>query len=137
MARLGTLRIDRIGREDVLQVLTPIWTSKPETARRIRRCIKQVLGWAQANGYIEQNVAGEMISAALPAMPSVKQNMRSLSYKDISSALHIIRNSRASLSAKSCLEFVMLTACRSGEARLAHWAEIDMDNSYGPFPASV
>ena len=44
--RLGNLRMDAIGREDVLAVLTPIWTSKPETARRVCRHIKQTLAWA-------------------------------------------------------------------------------------------
>ena len=50
MHRLGNMRVNQIGREDVLAVLTPIWTSKPETARRVRRFIRTTLQWCQAHG---------------------------------------------------------------------------------------
>ena len=92
--RLGDIRVDKIGREDVLGVLTPIWTSKPETARRVRRYIKAVLSWCQANGYLDTNFAGEAIDGALPSMPSVKAHFRSLPYTDIPRAIEIIRNSQ-------------------------------------------
>ena len=134
--RLGNLHVDRIGREEVLGVLTPIWTSKPETARRVRRYIKATLSWCQANGYVETNFAGEAIDGALPSMPSVKAHFRSLPYTDIPRAVEIIRSSRASLAAKACLEFVILTACRSGEARLAQWSEINLEERLWTIPAS-
>src|SRR5665213_1410233 len=44
---IGKKQIDEIAIEDVLKVLTPIWTSKPETASRLRGRIEKVLGWAQ------------------------------------------------------------------------------------------
>ena len=134
--RLGDIRVDKIGREDVLGVLTPIWTSKPEAARRVRRYIKATLSWCQANGYVETNFAGEAIDGALPSMPSVKAHFRSLPYTDIPRAVEIIRSSRASLAAKACLEFVILTTCRSGEARLAQWSEIDLDARLLTIPAA-
>lgn len=77
---LGELPVDQIGREDVLAVLVPIWTSKPETARRVRRHIRATLRWCQAHGHVEQNVAGEAIDGALPSMAAVKQHFRALSY---------------------------------------------------------
>ena len=134
--RLGNLHVDNIGREDVLAVLTPIWTSKPETARRIRRSIKATLSWCQANGYLDTNFAGEAIDGALPSMPSVKAHFRSLPYTDIPRAIEIIRNSKASMATKACLEFVILTACRSGEARFAQWSEIDLEERLWTIPAS-
>ena len=70
MKRLGPLSVNRIGREDVLAVLTPIWTAKPETARRVRRHIRATLKWCQAHGYVEFNAAGEAIDGALPSMPA-------------------------------------------------------------------
>lgn len=133
---LGNLHVDKIGRDEVLGVLTPIWTSKPETARRIRRYIKATLSWCQAHGYIQHNVAGEAIDGALPSMPAIKQNMRSLPYAEVPEAIVIIRNSQASLAAKACLEFVVLTACRSGEARLAQWSEINLEERLWTIPAS-
>ena len=125
--RLGDMPVDTIGREDVLAVLTPIWTSKPETARRVRRNIRATLSWCQASGYVKTNVAGEAIDGALPSMPAVKENYRSLPYQEVPEALAIVRASRASLASRACLEFVILTACRSGEARNAKWSEIDTE----------
>ena len=66
--RLGDMPVNRIGREDVLSVLTPIWTSTPEAARKMRERLKTTLRWAMAHGYVEMNVAGEVINGALPSM---------------------------------------------------------------------
>ena len=125
--RLGGLRVDLIGREDVLAVLTPIWTSKPETARRVRRHIRATLQWCQAHGFVQFNAAGEAIDGALPRMPAVKAHLRALPYAEVAAALDTIQASRASESAKLALKFVIFTAARSGEVRGATWAEIDGD----------
>ena len=127
MPILADLPVDEIGREHVLKVLTPIWTAKPETARKTRRYIRQVFSWAMANGYADKSPAGEVIDGALPSMPAVKANYRALPFQEVGAALETIRESRASASARLCLEFVILTACRSGEARNAVWSEIDLD----------
>ena len=123
--RLGGMRVDRIGREDVLAVLTPIWTAKPEIARKLRQRIRTTLQWCQAHGYVEHNMAGEAISGALPAMPSVKTHFRALPYAEVPDALTALEASEASLPAKLCFRFLVLTAARSGEARGAAWSEID------------
>ena len=125
---LGARRVDEIGREDVLRVLTPIWTSKPELARKVRQRIRATLQWAMAHGYVEHNVAGEAIDGALPAMPAVAAHFRALPYGEVGHALELIEASRTSLSAKACLRFVALTACRSGEARGARWDEVDLES---------
>ena len=122
---LGEMRVDRIGREDVLAVLTPIWTAKPEIARKLRQRIRTTLQWCQAHGYVEHNMAGEAISGALPAMPSVKAHFRALPYAEVPEALSALEASQASLPGKMCFRFLVLTAVRSGEARGAAWSEID------------
>ena len=58
---LGHKRIDDISQADVLAVLTPIWTDKPEQARRVRRRMRSIFKWALAHGYISVNPAGEAI----------------------------------------------------------------------------
>ena len=115
--RLGDIPVDRIGREDILAVLTPIWTAKPETARRVRRHIKATLTWCQAHGWVQFNAAGEVIDGALLRMPAVKAHLRSLPYCELSVALDTVEAPRASLTAKLALRFVILTAARSGEVR--------------------
>ena len=133
---LGDTRVDAISREDVLRVLTPIWTSRPEIARKLRSRIRAVLAWAQAHGHVEHNVAGEAIDGALPAMPAVKAHFRALPYPEVAAALETVQTSRASLSAKAALRFAVLTACRSGEARGATWAEIDLEAREWRIPAT-
>ena len=133
---LGGLSVDRIERADVLAVLTPIWGTRPETARRVRQRIRAVLSWSWAHGYVADNVAGEAIDGALPSMPAVKTHLRALPYRDVAAALDTVEASRASLSAKACLRFVVMTACRSGEARLAKWDEIHREAREWRVPAS-
>ena len=133
---LGNMDVDRIGREDVLRVLTPIWTVKPETARKLRQRIRATLRWAEAHGHVAYNVAGEGIDGALPAMPAVREHYRALPYREVAAALETATASRASLAAKLCLRFLVLTAARSGEARGATWDEIDLDAREWRIPAN-
>ena len=133
---IGDTRVDQIGREHVLRILTPIWTSKPALARKLRQRMRATLAWCQAHGHIEHNLAADAIDGALPAMPSVKAHFRALPYAEVGTALETIETSQASMSAKACLRFVVLTACRSGEARLATWAEIDIDAREWRIPAA-
>ena len=133
---VGDLSVDRIERADVLAVLTPIWGTRPETARRVRQRIRAILRWAWAHGFVKENVAGEAIDGALPAMPAVKTHLRALPYWDVAAALDTVEASRASLSAKACLRFVVLTACRSGEARLAKWDEVHYEAREWRIPGS-
>ena len=132
----GVRRVDQIGREDVLRVLTPLWTRKPEMARKLRQRIRAVLAWAQAHGYIEHNFAGEAINGALPSMPAVKAHFRALPFQDVAAALDTVESSGASLAAKLAFRWVVLTACRSGEARGATWSEIDEDARLWVIPGS-
>ena len=125
--RLGHMTLDSISRMDVLDVLTPIWTSRPETARRVRQRIRTVMQWALAHGYAEHNPAGDVIDGALPTMPKVKAHLRALPYVEVPAALEHIDHCKSSLSVRSCLRFLILTAVRSGTARGALWTEIDTE----------
>ena len=133
---LGDMRLDRIGREDVLRVVTPLWTSRPEQARKLRQSIRTILTWAEAHGYIEHNIAGNAINGALPAQPAIKQHLRALPYHEVANAMETVDASRASWAAKLCLRFTILAAARSGETRGALWSEIDLDAREWRIPAS-
>ena len=102
---LATLPVNEIGREAVLRVLTPIWTAHPDIARKLRGRIRAVLAWAQAHDYIEHNVAGEAIDAALPAMPAVTAHYRALPYAEVGKALESVEASTASLVVKGMSAF--------------------------------
>ena len=132
---LGNMPVDRIGRADVLGVLTPIWGGRPETARRVRQRIRTVMRWAMAHGFIENNPAGEAIDGALPPMPKLKAHLRVLPYGEVAHALEVVDASQATLAAKFCLRFAVLTAARSGEARGALWDEVDFERALWTVPA--
>ena len=136
LPELGELPIDRIDRFAVLAVLTPIWTKTPETARRVRQRIRAVMRWAMAHGHIDDNPAGEVIDGALPAMPKIKAHLRALPYCEVLDALRLVAASRASIAARACFRFLVLTAARSGQARGATWAEIDRRAQEWRVPAS-
>ena len=131
---LGDMPVDQIGREDVLQVLTPIWGVRMETARRVRQRIRAILKWSMAHGHIDHNVAGEAIDGALPPMLKVKNHLRALPYAEVGELIEAVQQSQASLAAKWCLEFLILTTTRSGEARGARWSEIDLDAAMWVIP---
>ncbi|MCY4528884.1 MAG: integrase arm-type DNA-binding domain-containing protein [Chloroflexi bacterium] len=134
--KIGNKPIDTISRTDVLTVLTPIWSSRPETARRVRQRMRTIFRWAMANELIETNPAGEAIDGALPSMPKVKAHLRALPYQEVASALHIVDASQTSPASKYCLKFLVLTASRSGEARGATWDEIDLEDASWTIPGS-
>ena len=135
MPSLSNTALDRIDRGDVLRVLTPIWSTRPETARRVRQRMRTIFRWAMVHGFIEFNPAGEAIDGALPPMPKVKAHFRALPYREVGSALETVAASQASMSAKLCFRFLVLTAARSGEARGATWNEIDLQGQEWRIPS--
>ena len=134
--KIGNKPIDTISRTDVLTVLTPIWSTRPETARRVRQRMRTIFKWAMANELIETNPAGEAIEGALPSMPKVKEHLRALPYQDVGPALRTVDASQTSPASKHCLKFLVLTAARSGEARGATWDEIDLEGATWTIPGS-
>ena len=134
--KIGSKPVDTIGRTDVLAVLTPIWSTRPETARRVRQRMRTIFRWAMANELIEANPAGEAIDGALPSMPKVKAHLRALPYHEVGSALSTVDASQTSPASKHCLKFLVLTSARSGEARGATWDEIDIEGATWTIPGS-
>lgn len=123
--KLGLLKVSEVSTSDVLAVLTPIWTDKAETARRVRQRIGTVLKWAVAQGWRQDNPA-ENIGQALPKQTRTKAHRLALPYADVAACIDTVRQSKAWQSTKLALEFLILTAARSGEVRLARWDEIDL-----------
>ena len=132
---IGDMIVDRITQSDVLRCVEPIWTTRPEAARKVRQRIRTTLRWCQAHGYVQLNVAGEVIDGALPPMPRVQSHFRSLPYGEVADGLAVVDQSGASPASKLCLRFVVLTAARSGEARNATWDEVDFAACQWRIPA--
>ena len=127
MPRFGARPVNQVQTSDVMAVLLPIWNEKRETARRVRRRISAVMRWAVAQGYREDNPAGDAIGAALPKNEIRPQHYQALPYAKVAGAVATVRGSRAHPATVLAFEFLVLTACRSGEVRGARWEEMDLD----------
>ena len=125
--RLGNRPVSDITAQDVMAVLLPVWHSKYETARRVRQRISTVMKWAIAEGHRADNPAGEVLTAVLPRKGTGVRHHRALPHKEVAGAIAAVRGSGAGMSTRLAFEFLVLTAARSGEVRLATWAEIDLD----------
>lgn len=135
---LGKMLVRHISREHVLQVLEPIWTSKTETASRVRGRIENVLDWARVKGYRSgENPAlwrGNLDHLlAAPADIKPVRHHTALPYQDMGDFMTTLR--AIDTLAARCLEFTILTASRSGETRGARWTEIDLDAGIWRVPA--
>ena len=124
--KIGDKPIDTVTTGDVLSVLTPFWNEKRETARRVRQRIGAIMRWAVAQGYRQDNPAGDAIGAALPKSAAPKRHHRALPHAEVGAALRTVRRSGAWIATKLCFEFLVLTATRSAEAREATWDEVNL-----------
>ena len=123
---LGALKVNEITRRHVVDALSPIWTSKPETARRVRQRVRSVMDLAVALEYVDYNPAGAAINGALARQRRVKVHHRAIPYSSLPAALQAVRESTASPSVKLGFEMLALTACRSGEVRGMTWVEVNL-----------
>lgn len=132
--KLGKLRATDVTTADVLAVLMPIWTTKAETARRVRQRIGTVMKWTVAQGWRQDNPA-ENIAQALPKVGKAQEHRKALPYSDVSGCIEKVHASGAGLATKLAIEFLILTASRSGEVRQARWDEIDLAAKVWEVPA--
>ncbi|MCY4628330.1 MAG: site-specific integrase, partial [Acidobacteria bacterium] len=99
---------------------------RPRHRVGVRRRVSAVMRWAVAQGYREDNPAGEAIGAALPMNGVRPQHLAALPYAEVAGALEQVRGSGAYPATLLAFQFLVLTACRSGEVRGARWKEIDL-----------
>lgn len=122
--KIGARKVAEVTTGDVLGVLQPIWLEKPETARRVRQRIGTIMKWAVAQGWRQDNPA-ENISQALPKHGNAQEHRKALPYSEVSGCIESVQASKAWPATKLALEFLILTATRSGEVREALWDEIE------------
>ena len=135
---IWTQRIDEVDTKGVLDCLTPIWTSKPETASRLRGRIERVLNAAKA----ERLRAGENpaawrghLDATLPRTNGLPRGHHAaLPYLELPAFMDELRK-REGVAARA-LEFLILTATRTSEALNATWDEFDLQVEVWTIPAA-
>lgn len=136
---IGEMRVDRIGTEDVLRVLKPIWTTKTETAKRVQGRMENILDWAAAlkhrTGDNPARWKGHL-DKLLPAPSKVKQveHHPAMPYDQVAAFMDELAGME-STSAKA-LQLLILTACRTSEVLGATWDEVDLETGIWTIPGS-
>ena len=132
----GGKAVDVIATSDVKAVLTPIWTTKPETATRVRQRMETVFDTAIVEGWRTDNPASKSILKALPRRARLKQHHPALPYADVPLAIQLVRNSTADTATRLAFEFMVLCASRANEVRGMTWEEVDLDGPTWTVPAA-
>jgi len=136
---LANMHVADIRKEHVLHLLEPIWKDVTETATRVRQRIEKILDWAAVRGYrTGENPARWKgnLDHLLPTPGKIApiEHHRAIPIGDMGQFMHDLRE-REGTSARA-LEFAALTAARSGEARGATWAEIDLNAGIWTVPGA-
>ena len=134
---IGKIQVSAIETQHIVGILEPIWTTKTETASRLRGRIEAVLDWAKVRGYRKGDNPARWkghLDHILPARAKVQKvkHHTALDYREVGAFMASLKGLDG-MGARA-LEFAILTAARSGEVRGATWAEIDerasvVDNS--------
>lgn len=135
---IGRLPVDEIELAHIVKVLEPIWIEKTETASRLRGRIESVLAWATVSGFRTGDNPARWrgnLDSVLPKPSKLRRvkHHAAVAIEDMPELIAQIRERRGT--AARCLEFVILTACRSVEARGANWSEIDLEAKTWTIPA--
>ena len=135
---IGWQPINAITPAHIASVLQPIWLEIPETATRVKQRLHAVMAWAWAHGFCQANPV-DVVDKLLPLQPSKAirtQHQPAMDWRELPAFYqqHLANAERFDVS-RALLSFVILTACRSGEARKMRWDEVDMDAAIWTIPA--
>lgn len=136
---LGRLSVRAIGLEDIVKVLEPIWSTKNETATRLRGRIEKILDWATVRKYRSGDNPARWkgnLDTLFPAPGKIQKvkHHKALPIADIHSFMEKLSDKEGN--AARALEFTILTAARSGETRGAKWSEIDLEAKLWTIPST-
>lgn len=133
--KLGDRPISDINSDDVLATIEPIWTDKHETASRVLQRVSKVFDWAiEENQYKGENPTARLRSR-LPKVKAKVKHHAALPWKDVPAFWIKLSDRRETAMSALCLQLIVLTATRSGEARGAEWSEFDLDEGVWTIPA--
>jgi integrase len=134
---IGKKRVDHIDTADVLRVLSPIWLTKPETARRVRQRLGLVLDWAQTAGHRTSENPVRTVAKGLPKQTDKRKDSHhaALPWSDVPAFVQQLREASMGEPVRLAFEFLILTAARTGEVLGATWSEIDLDETLWIIPA--
>ena len=129
---LGRKPVNAISTHDIMGVLSPIWTTIPETARRARNRIELILDFATAHGYRTGDNPARwkgLLESLLPDQRRANgvRHLPAMPWREVPAFMQKLRTQPDN--AARALELAILTAARPGEVLGAHWCEIDLETA--------
>lgn len=136
---IGNLLVRDVNQSHVMRIIEPLWSTKTETATRLRGRIESVLDWATVRGYRKGNNPARWkghldVLLATPGKIKKVTHHPALPYLGLGAFMVDLSN-QPGMGARA-LEFAILTATRSGEVRGASWDEIDLTDKVWIIPAN-
>jgi integrase len=136
---MGNIPVQAIDTALIMAVLEPIWKEKAETASRLRGRMESILDWATVSGYRQGDNPARWRGHLDHLLPSFKKKLRikhhaALPFEQMGEFMAALRAQEGV--AASALEFLILTAARTGETIGARWDEIDLEAEVWTIPAS-
>ena len=131
---LGDIAIEQVTPAQVVDVLSPIWHQKKETARKTMRNIRAVFEFAVGKSYTARNPTSRALTG-LGSQRRVVQHHPAVPFSKVGEVLEYVRNSGSYESKRLAFEFLVLAAARTSEVRGARWDEIDLDEATWTIPA--
>jgi integrase len=133
--KIGSRNVAEITRQEVLEVLSPIWIDMNPTASRLKQRMEAVFDRAIGTGAREAaNPVDGALRRALPKGKHKPKHHAALGWQEVPQFIQDLAGRKAI--AALCLQFVILTAARSGEARMATWKEVNLDKKTWIVPAN-
>ena len=136
--KIGARKVVDLKPGDFADVLRGLWLDKPETASRVKQRCDTVMKWCWAHGLVAGNPV-DVVHHLLPQQPGKRERVQhqpAMPWRDVPAFVaSSIRAGEATVS-RALLEFVILTAARSGEARSIEWSEVDLEGAIWTVPAS-
>ena len=121
--RIGDVPVSEVTSGDVLDILNPIWHTKPPTARFVHMRVRAVLEWAIAMEWRTDNPCDRILHLLGPQHDAVTHR-KALPRGEVAAAIEKVRAAESAQAGALAFEFMVLTAARGGEVRGAVWSEI-------------
>lgn len=132
---IGAADVDQLTTADFARCLMPIWLDKPETASRVKQRCDRVMTWCLANELTATNPVPS-VSALLPKQVGKADRVThhpAVLWRDLPDVAENLFEGSTSIG-RQALQFLILTAARSGEVRNATWQEFDLEQKIWDIP---
>ena len=134
LPKIGRRPVADVTAAEVIDILKPIWFTKPETASRVLQRLKAIFDSAILRGMRERANPCIGVSAELGTYHRQVKHHAALPWRSVPAFVRELRQRPSMLATRLALEFLILTAARSGEARGALWEEIDIERKLWTIP---